>query len=112
MTAPADPTGAAFQLDVESTGASPVLAVSGELDVATSPRLRATLNELIDAGATNVTLAFGGVTLVDSSGLGVLVGAFKRLHEAGDGSIRIVDARASVRKVFEITGLGSVLLDG
>jgi anti-anti-sigma regulatory factor len=42
----------------------------------------------------------------------VLVGAFKRLHEAGDGSIRIVDARASVRKVFEITGLGSVLLDG
>jgi anti-anti-sigma factor len=50
------------------------------------------------------------VSFVDSSGLGVLVGTYKRLREDGNGSIKIVGAQASVRKVFEITGLESALL--
>ena len=53
---------------------------------------------------------FEGITFVDSSGLGVLVGAYKRLRDGDQGTIRIVDAQSSVRKVFEITGLESALL--
>ena len=50
------------------------------------------------------------MSFVDSSGLGVLVGTYKRLRDEGDGSIRIVGAQPSVRKVFEITGLEAALL--
>ncbi len=54
------------------------------------------------------------MTFVDSSGLGVLVGALKRLRDGKDtedaGSLRIVGTQAAVRKVFEITGLQAALL--
>ncbi len=93
----------------------PVVSVRGEIDVATSPRLRTELSALIGRGAAEITLDFSGVSFVDSSGLGVLVGALKRLRdtESGDGSgaLRIVGVQDAVRKVFEITGLQTALLD-
>lgn len=97
-------------LSVEGSSTHPVLTASGEIDVATSPRLRTELTNLIARGASDITLQFHGVSFVDSSGLGVLVGAYKRLREDGRGQIRIVGAQPSVRKVFEITGLESALL--
>jgi anti-sigma B factor antagonist len=99
-----------LELDVHGSSTHPVLTAKGEIDVATSPRLRMELTNLIARGATDITLQFAGVTFVDSSGLGVLVGAYKRLREDGDGQIRIVGAQHSVRKVFEITGLETALL--
>jgi anti-sigma B factor antagonist len=101
-----------FAVEVSGPPEAPVVGVSGEIDVATSPQLRTELNSLIARGARNITLEFGGVSFVDSSGLGVLVGTYKRLREDSDGSIRIVGAQASVRKVFEITGLEAALLQG
>jgi anti-sigma B factor antagonist len=96
------------------TTTHPVVAVRGEIDVATSPRLRTELSALLGRGATEITLDFSGVTFVDSSGLGVLIGALKRLRDGADSddtrSLRIVGAQVAVRKVFEITGLEAALL--
>jgi stage II sporulation protein AA (anti-sigma F factor antagonist) len=66
---------------------------------------------LIALGAHDITLEFAGVSFVDSSGLGVLVGAYKRLQGDGRGALHITGAQPAVRKVFEITGLATVLLD-
>jgi anti-sigma B factor antagonist len=99
-----------FAVEVTGAPAAPVIVVRGEIDVATSPQLRNELNAAIALGARDLTLEFAGVSFVDSSGLGVLVGTYKRLREEGDGSIRIVGAQPSVRKVFEITGLEAALL--
>jgi len=101
-----------FAVEIGGDPAAPVIVVRGEIDVATSPQLRNELNALIARGAQHITVEFGDVSFVDSSGLGVLVGTYKRLREEGSGSIRIVGAQPSVRKVFEITGLESALLDG
>ena len=101
-----------FRVEVIGAPTAPVVVVRGEIDVATSPQLRNELNALVARGARDITLEFGDVSFVDSSGLGVLVGTYKRLREEGDGSIRIVGAQPSVRKVFEITGLeGALLVD-
>src|SRR4029079_8954185 len=100
-----------FAIEVSGAAATPTVVVRGEIDVATSPQLRDELNELVSRGARVLTLDFADVSFVDSSGLGVLVGAYKRLREDGDGSVRIVSAQPSVRKVFEITGLEAALLD-
>jgi len=99
-----------FALDVSGAPESPRVAVRGEIDVATSPALRDQLSALVANGARDITLEFEGVSFVDSSGLGVLVGTYKRLRDEVGGSVRIVGAQPSVRKVFEITGLEQALL--
>jgi anti-sigma B factor antagonist len=82
-----------------------VIVARGEIDVATSPLLRSELASVLARGPQRVTLDLDGVTFVDSSGLGVLVGALKRLREGGGEQFAVLNAQDSVRKVFDITGL-------
>lgn len=85
--------------------------VAGEIDVATSPALRQELHSALDAGAPRVVIDLSETTFIDSSGLGVLVGALKRRREAdGDGDQPLVlrGLQDPVRKVFEITGLSTL----
>jgi anti-sigma B factor antagonist len=94
-----------LRLDVAGDPDRPSVVVGGELDLATAPALRDRLLAVIDAGATGITLDMRDVSFVDSSGLGVLVGAHKRLREATGGSLTIVGPQDAVRKVLDITGL-------
>jgi anti-sigma B factor antagonist len=84
-----------------------VLEVGGEVDVYTAPRLRERLIELIDGGARSVIVDLGGVDFLDSTGLGVLVGALKRLR-AVDGTFSLVCAKEPLLKIFRITALDQV----
>jgi anti-sigma B factor antagonist len=84
-----------------------VLEVGGEVDVYTAPRLRERLVELVDAGARNVVVDLGGVEFLDSTGLGVLVGAMKRLRVA-HGRFGLVCSKEPLLKIFRITALDQV----
>jgi anti-sigma B factor antagonist len=95
-----------LRLDVAGDPDRPLVVVGGELDLATAPALRDRLLAVIDDGAVGITLDLRDVSFVDSSGLGVLVGAHKRLREATGGSLTVVGPQDAVRKVFDITGLG------
>ncbi len=96
-----------FQIEERPGGDVPVIAVSGEIDVATAPQLRETLQGVIARGSTTIVLDLLGVTFLDSTALGVLVGALKRCREAG-GDLHIVVAEPRILKIFEITGLTNV----
>jgi anti-sigma B factor antagonist len=91
-------------------GNPPTVLIRGEVDVATSPRLRSTLSTLLAQGTSSLTLDFSGVSFIDSSGLGVLVGALRRIQERPNGSVQVVGTTAFVRKIFQITGLETVFL--
>ena len=82
-----------------------LVTVSGEIDVASSPRLRNELIELLDQKAQSIVLDLGSTSFIDSSGLGVLVGALRRLREQNGQSIVLRGMQPPVRRVFEITGL-------
>jgi anti-sigma B factor antagonist len=84
-----------------------VLEVGGEVDVYTAPRLRERLVELVDGGARHVVVDLGRVDFLDSTGLGVLVGALKRLRAAG-GTFGLVCAKEPLLKIFRITALDQV----
>ena len=84
-----------------------VLEVGGEVDVYTAPRLRERLVELFDGGARNVVVDLGRVDFLDSTGLGVLVGALKRVREH-DGSLTLVCTRPNLLRLLAITGLDKV----
>jgi len=83
-----------------------VLAVSGEIDIATAPSLREKLHSLLADGALQLIIDLDEVTFLDSTALGVLVGVLKRARTEG-GEVRIVCNQPRVRKVFEITRLDS-----
>ena len=96
---------AALEVTRERIGADEqVVAVAGQIDLYTAPELKVALSEAILEGAQRVTVDLSGTTFMDSTGLGVLVGAKKRLR-ALDGSIAIVCPDTSIRRLFEISGL-------
>jgi anti-sigma B factor antagonist len=99
----------AFQLaeaPLEPSGL--VLAISGELDIATSPGLRERLDAAIDAGVTRLLLDLSGVTFLDSVALAVIVNAKRRLGDEGH-MVVVVDRSTYVMLVFECSGLPKVL---
>ncbi len=84
-----------------------VLAVKGEIDVYSAPRLRERLVELVSEGHRQIVVDLEGVDFLDSTGLGVLVGGLKRLRTNG-GDLALVCTQPRILKVFEITGLTTV----
>lgn len=94
-------------LDVAERGSWSVLSVSGEVDVATAPRLRERLVALVGEGRTRIVVDLERVDFIDSTGLGVLVGALKRVR-TNDGDLALVCTGPRILKVFEITGLTKV----
>ena len=96
-----------FEIEERAGSTPPVIAVSGEIDVATAPQLRECLQRVIAQGESTIVLDLLGVTFLDSTALGVLVGALKRCREAG-GDLHIVVADPRIMKIFEITGLTNV----
>ena len=94
-------------LDVYRLGSHSVVEVKGEIDVYTAPKLREKLIELVSEGSYNVVVNLEGVDFLDSTGLGVLVGALKRV-KAHDGSLSLVCTQDKIIKIFKITGLTKV----
>jgi anti-sigma B factor antagonist len=80
------------------------IAVNGEVDVATAPLLRERLYQAIDRRTGPVVVDLLAVTFIDSTALGVLIGARER-SEANGSDLRLVLKEARLMKIFEITGL-------
>ncbi|MHB2016066.1 MAG: STAS domain-containing protein [Candidatus Xenobia bacterium] len=80
------------------------ITVTGELDINTSPRLKKTIDVSIDAGRVQLVIDFNGVRYIDSTGLGVLVAAQRRLKDM-KGNILLICTNKHILKLFEITGL-------
>ncbi len=63
--------------------------VAGEIDLYTAPRLKEAVSGLIEEGTHNLVIDLTRVEFLDSSGLGVLVGAGKAIN-ARNGSLQLV----------------------
>jgi anti-sigma B factor antagonist len=94
----------AFDSTVEYGSEATVVSVSGEVDVATAPTLRQRLDEALDRGPGLLVVDLTGVSFIDSTALGVLIGAHERCTAAGT-TLRLVVAEPRILKIFEITGL-------
>jgi anti-sigma B factor antagonist len=82
-----------------------VVAIAGEIDVATSSLLHGDLASLVERRARRIVLDLHHMSFIDSSGLGVLVGTLRRLKEQEGEAIVLRGMQDPVRRVFEITGL-------
>ena len=84
-----------------------VVAVGGEIDVYTAPKLRDKITELVGDGRHDLVIDMEGVDFLDSTGLGVLVGGLKKVR-AHDGSMELICSQDRLLKIFRITGLAKV----
>lgn len=84
-----------------------VIALSGEVDVYTSPRVKQEVVDCLNAGCTKLIADLSGVEYLDSTGLGVLIGALKRARER-DGDLKLICDNVRILRIFEITGLTKI----
>lgn len=83
-----------------------VLSVAGEIDMQTSAELRAQVDTL-DVSHDTLVLDLSGVTFVDSSGLGSLLGVKKQQERAG-GRLLLANVSPPVARIIEITRMDRV----
>lgn len=81
-----------------------VVAVAGDLDLATSPDFARVVSELRVGTDAAVVLDVGELTFVDSSGLNAIVAAARAVEACG-GSFTVAGAGSHVERLFEIVHL-------
>ena len=84
-----------------------IVEVGGEVELSNAPQLRGALMDAVTSAQPCLVADLSGVTFIDSTGIGVLVGALKRARESGNDFVLVCPQRR-VRRVFEITGLLNV----
>jgi len=97
-----------FGLAEEPLPGGLVLAVSGELDLATAPELRERLGAAVDSGMTRVVVDLHDVTFMDSVGLAAVLHARSRLGASGRLAL-VVAPDSYAQLVLEITGMPRAL---
>lgn len=100
--------GVHFEVSVSQRDGWTVVAVVGEIDLATAPQLRQRLVTLVSEGHHQLVLDLGATDFLDSIGLGVIVGALKRVQIAG-GALVVATDVARIRSVFELTRLDAII---
>jgi len=91
-------------------GEAGVLAVSGELDIATVDQFLAQARAALEAASGVLVVDFGGVTFVDSTGLSSLVRLRNEARRNGK-DVDLVRVRQEVRRVLDVTGLSELFPD-
>jgi anti-sigma B factor antagonist len=101
------PAMADFRHETRADG-TVVITASGALTIYTLHRLRELTISVIAAEPPAVVIDLDAVTWMDSTGLGVLVGARRRLQGQG-GRLAVACSREDVRRLLRVTGLLDVL---
>ncbi len=86
-----------------------VIKVTGELDLVVADEFRRVVDPELDRRQVkNLVINLSGVSFIDSSGLGVILGRYKKLSQNG-GKIWIAEPRPSVRKILELSGFPRII---
>lgn len=95
-----------LNIDIQSEpkGDVMVFRLRGSFDIATAPTARAALLEAADGGKHDIVVDLSQVDFLDSTGLGALIGAYRRAKERG-GRVRLVTPDGQIARLLQITGL-------
>ncbi|MEE0741148.1 MAG: anti-sigma F factor antagonist [Emergencia sp.] len=86
-----------------------VVCLSGEIDHHVAERLRNDIDAQIQTyAAKNLILDFSDVSFMDSSGIGVVLGRYKKLAAVG-GTVMIQNADRLIRQILDMSGIFSLM---
>ncbi len=78
------------------------------MDIYTAGKLRDAVTETVENGHYRLAADLADMEFMDSSGLGVLIAALKRLKEH-EGELVLVSPRDQMRRILKLTGLDKIL---
>lgn len=97
------------KLESANRGSVLIASLSGELDDHEADTVRTILDrEMEKSGATRLVLDLADLTFMDSSGLGVILGRYRKLKAQG-GEMAIASVSPTVAKLFEISGIRKIM---
>lgn len=85
------------------------ICVAGEVDLFAAPDFKNRLYAAVGEGQTDIVLDCSGLSYIDSTGLGILLGALKRVRQ-NSHHVYICNLKDSIRKLFRITGLDKAFI--
>jgi anti-sigma B factor antagonist len=95
-------------IDVQNSSGHPVLHVTGEIDIYTAPLFKQAVVNLVSEGNKDVIIDLSGVTFMDSSGFGTLLGATRRLRPTG-GGLHLAGPNSTIQRMLRLTRLDSIM---
>lgn len=97
-----------FRVDVRIQGRAAIVAIAGELDLASSPELEQRLVELLNGDIDLLVIDLRELEFMDSTGLSIIVGAHQRLAETGR-KLSLVKGPQQVQRLLDLTGVSERL---
>jgi anti-anti-sigma factor len=97
-----------LEVDISRLDSTDLLAVHGELDMASALGLAGPLSDVANDGAGSVVIDLSGLSFMDSTGMSVLLNARRRLTRQGRGMLVVCPA-GPVLRVFELTSMVQTL---
>lgn len=85
-----------------------VVELDGEIDDHMSQSLRYEIDKkILSHGATNVAFDFSRVEFMDSSGIGIIIGRYKKVSALG-GQVIIYGMNPNIRRLLEMANLKTI----
>jgi len=98
-----------LNITTESRGDLLIARVSGELDIRTVPYFKEKiLDKTENPGINNLILNLKGVSFIDSSGLGAILGRYRYLKK-NEGKVLLVSLKPQVEKIFKMAGMLKIM---
>lgn len=91
-------------VDTAGTAARALIRVAGDVDIDTAAGLSHAVKDLLSQGHRDLVVDISDVAFIDSTGLGVLVGALK-LTRASEGKLELVCTQRKMLSLLRLTGL-------
>ena len=95
-----------MKITKKQSGGALEIALEGRLDTTTAGELEAVFKESLD-GVESLVVDLKDLEYISSSGLRVLISAYKKM--SAQGSMKIVSANEMIAEIFEVTGLAGIL---
>ncbi len=98
-----------MELNAQKRGARLSVQLSGELDHHSAEQTRIMLDTLLkDVTIQELVLDLSGMSFMDSAGLGVVLGRFRKLSMRG-GKLVVKGMNASIDRIFRMSGLYAIV---
>lgn len=99
-----------MHLNFENSQDKLIVYMSGELDHHSAEEVRNMIDDRLDRNNySKLIMDFQGVSFMDSSGIGVVIGRYKKLHMR-NGKVCVTSIKSSVKRVFELSGMFKIIM--
>lgn len=98
-----------MNIDIKNENGAAVARLSGEIDHHNAREFRTELDRyIVTAQPRELAIDFGGITFMDSSGIGLIMGRSKLMRECG-GSLEVRNPQPYIRRVLKLAGIERIV---